>query len=113
MIHKTIIIDGDLFHSYGFVVSGIGKTIKECDKNLRENFIEDFKICWQKWGGKFSIKKGFYNREDRYEQLEFKTIEDVYEYYGGDEIVSINGKVVSSDHMYNRNNEKLIKKGNK
>ena len=55
MIHKTIIIDGDLFHSYGFVVSGIGKTIKECDKNLRENFIEDFKICWKNWGGKFSI----------------------------------------------------------
>ena len=110
MIHKTLIIDSDLFHNYGFVVCGIGKTMKICDANLRENFIEDFKICWKNWGGKFSIKKGYYNRDDSYGELQFKTIDEVYEYYGGDEVVSIDGKVVSSDHMYNPNNSKLIKK---
>ncbi len=91
------IIDG-IFHNYGYCISSVGETLEDASWNLEKKFVEHFKDSWKKWGGKYSPRLGFYNREG-----EFHTLDDVMEYYGGKEIILKNGNVWRSDMMHKKN----------
>ena len=95
MYHELIRIGGDLFHGYGYVCSATGKTLEELDKNIEKKFMKTFTESWTSFGGSYSKKKGWYDRDSRWGEYDkMKTMNDVVEYFGIDRYITKNGEFI-------------------